>query len=199
MAGIRQGSPPPSIPSIFPPHLSAAAFPPALPQEGNTFLISFRPLVRTRCPFPPSLRPCFSEVSLHFPPETPRPSISLLRGKREISSSRIESPQLPPPLARRPVPVSVPGRRAWEEAARAWAPKKTNWGSLCPPLGPAYLGLVARRMESGVRRRAGWISRSQELFSLRFPAGHLDYTHPKFPFWPWSRMQHFQHPNPPGS
>lgn len=122
--GDSAGLPTPSIPSIFPPHLSAAAFPPALPQEGNTFLISFRPLVRTRCPFPPSLRPCFSEVSLHFPPETPRLSISLLRGKREISSSRIESPQLPPPLARRPVPISVPGHRAWEEAARAWAPKK---------------------------------------------------------------------------
>lgn len=173
MAGIRQGSPPPSIPSIFPPHLSAAAFPPALPQEGNTFLISFRPLVRTRCPFPPSLRPCFSEVSLHFPPETPRPSISLLRGKREISSSRIESPQLPPPLARRPVPVSVPGRRAWEEAARAWAPKKNKLGLPLPPFGASLFR--GGGQEDGERgEEEGWVDKQEPgalflAFSSRAP------------------------------
>lgn len=169
----RAPHPPPSPLSsllIFP----QPPFPPRCRRKATPSLSPSDRWSGPAAPSPP-LRPCFSEVSLHFPPETPRPSISLLRGKREISNSRIESPQLPSPLARRPASISAPGRRAWEEAAHAWATKKTKRGSLCPPSGPVYLGLVAGRIERGVRRRrGGWMDKQEpgslyRAFSNRVP------------------------------
>lgn len=89
-AGPQSPSPRPAVlscpPSIFSPHLSSAV----LPQEGNTFLISFRRVVwAPAAPSPPA--PAlffFSEVSPHFPPETPQLNISLLEGKGKSPRGR---------------------------------------------------------------------------------------------------------------
>lgn len=63
------------------PPLSSLLIFPRHSQEGNTFLIFFRRVVRPCCPSPPAPALLFSGVSLHFSPETPQPNISLLEGK----------------------------------------------------------------------------------------------------------------------
>lgn len=76
--------PQPSFPRMLPippcPLSSLLIFP-RRSQEGNTFLIFFRRVVRPCCPSPPAPALLFSGASLHLSPETLQANISLLEGK----------------------------------------------------------------------------------------------------------------------